>query len=225
MKQIAAQITENYPLMRRNTLVILLLVLTSSSYAQYKIGFQFSPILSANRVDFENNNFNIDSDGTALKVALGPIVDIQLTDNYYVSTGLLFASKRAGFEASDRVGGAPFKEEYNLQYLQIPATLKLFTNEVSLDKRLFFQFGGTIEVNIKDEAESATQVLVEDFQFFDFSLLAGLGMEYQLGTSTIAFASLSYHRGLVNAVSAHNDMIGKVILKNDYIGLNFGVKF
>lgn len=218
------KITKINPVMRNSILVLLIFISTTAAFSQYKIGFQFSPILSANRVTHENPNYNIDSDGTALKLALGPIVDIQLTDSYFLSTGILFASKRAGFEARDAQQNT-FKEEYDLQYLQIPATMKLFTNEVSLDKRLFFQFGGNVEINIKDDSGGEGQLLVEDFQFFDFSLLAGVGMEYQLGTSTIAFASLSYHRGLVNAVSAHNDLIGKVTLKNDYIGLNFGVKF
>ncbi len=212
--------------MRKNILLVLLVMLSTSAFSQFKLGFQFSPLLSANRVQYNSDAIDLDSDGTGFRVAFGPIVDIQLTDNYYVSSGILFASKRAGFEAIDRTTGTSRTEEYSLQYVQIPATMKLFTNEVSLDKRLYFQFGGNIELNIQEEADSRDNVLVDNFRFFDFSLLAGLGMEYRLGTSTIAFGGISYHRGLVNAVSDQGEGLDDdIILKNDYIGLNFGIKF
>lgn len=212
--------------MRINIFLILFVCISVSGYSQFKLGFQFSPSLSANRVKIESNDYNIESDGTALKLAFGPIIDVPLTDNYYVSTGLLFCSKRAGFEGRETVGGPSTKEEYNLQYVQIPATMKLFTNEVSLDKRIYFQFGGLFEVNIKEEADKQEYVLVEDFRFFDLTVLAGLGMEYQLGTSTIIFGGLSYHRGLVNAVSVQvAGLGGDLTLKNDYFSLDLGIKF
>ncbi len=212
--------------MRKNILLVLLITLSTSAFSQFKLGFQFSPLLSANRVQLDSDSLDLDSDGTGLRFAFGPIVDIQLTDNYYVSSGILFASKRVGFEGTNRTTGTSGTEEYNLQYIQIPISMKLFTNEVSLDKRLYFQFGGNIELNIQEEADSRDNVLVEDFRFFDFSLLAGLGMEYRLGTSTIVFGGISYHRGLVNAVSDQGDGLDDdIILKNDYIGLNFGIKF
>lgn len=212
--------------MRKNILLLVFIMASSSAFSQVKLGFQVAPILSANRVTEESPLVDIDSDGTGLRLALGPIADFQLTDNYYVSTGILFTSKRAGFEFRSDSSAASVTEEYNLQYIQIPATMKLFTNEVGLDKRLFFQFGGTFEFNIQEKKESELNVLVEDFRFFDISLLAGLGMEYQLGTSTIAFGGISYHRGLVNAVSDQNAGLGgNLSIKNDYIALNFGIKF
>lgn len=212
--------------MRKNVLLFVLILLSSSAFSQFKLGFQLAPTLSANRVSEESDLSDIDSDGTGLRVALGPIADFQITDNYYISTGILFASKRAGFEISDPLSTSTIKEEYKLQYIQIPATMKLFTNEVGLDKRLYFQFGGTFEFNILEEKEAERNVLVEDFRLFDISLLVGLGMEYQLGTSTVAFAGISYHRGMVNAISEQNPAIdGDLSLKNDCIALNFGIKF
>ncbi|QSE98229.1 porin family protein [Fulvivirga lutea] len=211
--------------MRKIALLLFVLLFSVKSYSQFKLGFQFSPVLSANRVDYESDTESIGSDGTALKVSFGPIADFAITEHYYVSTGVLFCSKRAGFEG--QAGNSPAStEEYNLQYVQIPATMKLFTNEVSLDKRVYFQFGGTFDFNIKEEADKDEYVLVEDFRFFDFTLLAGLGLEYQVGTSTILYSGLSYHRGLINAVSEQFDGLGgDLTLKNDYFALNLGIKF
>jgi hypothetical protein len=210
--------------MRKNLILIVFVSLSTSAFSQFKLGFQFSPILSTNRVDLKSTTTNLDSDGTALRLAVGPIVDVQLTENYYFSSGILFCSKRAGFES--RVGAnPPIKEDYNLQYVQVPISMKLFTNEVALDKKIYFQVGGAFEFNVKEEANNDNNVLIEDFRLFDASLLAGLGLEYKIGTSTLLFGGFSYHRGLVNAVSKHIDVGGDIKLKNDYIAIDFGVKF
>jgi hypothetical protein len=210
--------------MRKNLILIAFVSLSTTAFAQFKLGFQFSPILSTNRVDLKSTTTDLDSDGTALRLAVGPIVDVQLTENYYFSSGILFCSKRAGFES--RVGAnPPIKEDYNLQYVQVPISMKLFTNEVALDKKIYFQVGGAFEFNVKEEANNDNNVLIEDFRLFDASLLAGLGLEYKIGTSTLLFGGFSYHRGLVNAVSKHIDVGGDIKLKNDYIAIDFGVKF
>uniref|UniRef100_UPI00404AD1F1 porin family protein n=1 Tax=Fulvivirga sp. TaxID=1931237 RepID=UPI00404AD1F1 len=212
--------------MRKNLLLILLLSLSFSAFSQYKIGFQFSPILSSNRIDFTSDDYDLETDGTGLKISTGPFVDIQLTDNYYVNVGVFYASKRVGIEARDKVntGTPPTKEEYDLQYVQIPVSMKLYTNEVSLDKRIYFQFGAALEFNVEEKLKD--NVIVEDFRLFDTSLLAGLGMEYQIGTSTMVFGGISYHRGLVNIISESVDGLGgDLAMKNDYIALDLGIKF
>ena len=206
-------------------MIVCLLMIGTTTFAQLKLGVQFAPTISANRVEYEGTDFDLDSDGTGLRMVFGPIVDYQLTDNYYLSSGLLFTSKRGAFEIN-YPDGTKGTEEYKLHYIQLPATMKLFTNEVALDKKIFFQFGGSFDFNIQEEPENTDNTLVKDFFFMDVSLIAGLGLEYQLGTSTIAFAGISYHRGLINQV----DEVGEfpaddITLKNDYIGFNFGVKF
>ncbi len=213
--------------MRKNLLLILLLSLSFSAFSQFKIGFQFSPILSSNRIDFTSDDYDLETDGTGLKMATGPFVDIQLTDNYYFNVGVFYASKRVGIEVRDKINNTPpTKEEYNLQYVQIPLSMKLYTNEVSLDKRIYFQFGAALEFNMEEKSAEASNVIVEDFRLFDTSLLAGLGMEYQIGTSTMVFGGISYHRGLVNTISESVDGLGgDLAMKNDYIALDLGIKF
>lgn len=212
--------------MRKNLLLILLLSISFSAFSQFKIGFQFSPILSSNRIDFTSDDYDLETDGTGLKIATGPFVDIQLTDNYYVNVGVFYASKRVGIEQRDKVNTTtpPTKEEYDLEYVQIPLSMKLYTNEVSLDKRIYFQFGAALEFNVEEKLKD--NVIVEDFRLFDTSLLAGLGMEYQIGTSTMVFGGISYHRGLVNIISESVDGLGgDLAMKNDYIALDLGIKF
>ena len=209
--------------MIKNILLIVFLFGAFLSHGQFKIGLQFSPALSTNRVVTESDTLSIDSDGSGLKFAAGAIIDIELTESYFFSTGLLLVSKRAGLEAASQ--NLSTKEEYSLQYIQIPLSLKLFTNEVALDKKIFFQVGGSLEFNVKEDPKQTSNIFIDDFKLFDSSLLLGVGMEYRMGVSTTAYGGFSYHRGLVNNIADHIAMDEGFILKSDYISLDLGVKF
>ncbi|MEP2773683.1 MAG: porin family protein [Fulvivirga sp.] len=215
-------------LLRKILLIAILAVVATPSFAQFTLGLKFSPTLSTNRIDASSDSTSFGSDGTGVRVALGPIADIEIRENYFLSTGLLFVSKRVGVEATTNNNAneqTTFKEEYSLQYLQVPITLKLFTNEVALDKKIYFQVGGTLDFNINEEPKSQDNFLIEDFLIFDSSLLIGMGMEYKVGVNTVLFGGLTYQRGLVNAINEHAPLDGDFSLKNDYISLDLGVKF
>ncbi|WP_185154207.1 porin family protein [Fulvivirga sp. M361] len=204
----------------------MLLFLAGGSLAQFKIGLQMTPILSTNRITADSDTLNIETNGTGLRFAFGPIIDVQIKENYYFSSGLLFVSKRAGIEAS-RPGdaGTPIRETYKLQYLRVPLALKLFTNEISIDKKIYFKLGTTMEFNIEEEAKDKANFLVDNFKFFDSSLLAGIGLEYRLGVNTTIFGGFTYNRGLLNVVSDQAPLDTDLTLKNDYVGIDLGVKF
>lgn len=210
--------------MRKNLLLVVALVVSSTcAMAQFKLGFKFSPSLSANRIDSDSDVVSFSSDGTGLRFTAGLIADYAITENYYFSTGILLASKRAAFKVTEPDGVR--KEEYALQYIQLPVSLKLFTNEVALDKRIYFQVGATMDVNVKEEPKKDSYVYIEDFKLFDASLLIGTGLEYKVGVNTIVFGGFTYSRGLLNTVDEQIDLDQDIILKNDYIGLDLGVKF
>ena len=203
------------------------LLLQGTLQAQFKLGFQLSPTLSTNRINAESDSLNLNTDGAGLRVAFGPTIDVPIQENYFFSSGLLFVSKRAGIEATRQGGspGIPVRETYGLQYLQVPLSLKLLTNEVALDKRIYFQFGTTLEFNIQEEPDEEDNFLLEDFRWFDSSLLAAVGVEYKIGLNTTLFGGFSYHRGLINAVSESADVIDDIRYRNDYLGLDLGIKF
>ncbi|MEM6359864.1 MAG: porin family protein [Bacteroidota bacterium] len=213
--------------MSKYVLVIWLsLVSIISANAQFKLGIQFSPTLSTNRIEANSDSLNLDTDGTGLRMALGPIIDYQIKDNYYFSSGLLFVSKRVGVEATRVDGsGLPNRETYSLQYLQVPISLKLFTNEVSIDKKFYFQMGTTMEFAIDEKSKEDENFLIEDFALFDASLLLAFGLEYRLGVNTTLFGGFSYHRGLFNVVSDQVALDTDLKFKNDYLGLDMGIKF
>ncbi|EMR04313.1 porin family protein [Cesiribacter andamanensis] len=211
--------------MKKACLVLLGLALAIGAQAQSKIGIKFSPTLSTNRVNYEGSDFSVNSDGIGGRFVFGVVYDLFLADNYSFSTGLMYAPKRVGLEVTDRTTSMTRTEAYSLQYLQLPASLKLFTNELALDTRMYFQLGGLLDVKINEKAQSDDNRYIDKFQFFDFSVHLGAGAEYRLGYNTVLFGGFFYNRGVVNAARRTNDFADKLRINNDLLGLDLGIKF
>lgn len=212
-------------LMRKLLVFSVLILVGYNGLAQIQMGFKASPLISTNRVDIETDAAQADSDGSAFRFSFGPIADFSLdnNENYHFSTGFWLSSKRAGISYTD--GSTRITQAYSLQYIQLPATLKFYTNEIGLDKRIFFQFGPTLDFKVSEKLKEGDRSVrvVDDFRFFDMTLYMAAGLEYQVGNTTRLFGGISYSRGLINAASdAIND---EIIYKNDYIGLELGVMF
>lgn len=212
-------------IVRRIVFTIVMLFLATAAFSQATIGFTFSPLLSTNRVDYDRDSQNRDftSNDTGLRFSAGPIVDINLFENYYASTGILFINKRVGITAND--AGVKKEEVYNLHYVSLPATMKLFTNEIALDTRVYFQFGTAFEFLVSQKPQEETNFYINEFRIFDAALLLGIGTEYQAGINTALFGGFTYSRGLINTVSETTQLENKLQIKNDLLSLNLGIKF
>jgi len=203
---------------------ILLLFLSFSyigSQAQVKIGAQLSPTLSFNRLDDDDALEEFGNSGVGGRLIAGAIVDYMFQENYYLSSGIFFIPKRVGIESA--TDGR--EEAYRLHYIQLPATAKLFTNEIALDVRLYFQAGFALDIKILEDNLSDDPQFVSEFSPVDASLLLGTGAEYQLGYNTILFGGFSYRRGLGNVVRSTDADVGDLVIKNDLFSLDMGIKF
>lgn len=214
--------------MRKLLFILLTFFTFQAAQAQSKIGIKFAPTLSTNRINSTGEGYSVNSNGVGGRFIFGPIVDLLIVENYYFNTGLLFAPKRIGITVTNTTTATPISEEqtYKLQYLQLPATLKLFTNELALDTRVFFQLGGLLDVKIASNTQdNYTTNFIDKTRLFDFSVHLGTGVEYRLGYNTLLFGGIFYNRGLVNAVTRTAEGGPDINVKNDLIGLDLGVKF
>lgn len=91
--------------------------------------------------------------------------------------------------------------------------------------RIYFQVGLTLDVNIMEDNITEDATYIQNFRNFDSSVLLASGLEYRIGYSTTVYGGLSYRRGLVNVVKDPGANIGEVIIKNDLLSLDLGVKF
>ena len=209
---------------RKNTifLVLFILLISSPAFSQFELGLQLSPSLSFNRIDDDDATVGLSTNGVGARIMAGVIADVYIRENYYFNTGLFFVPKRVGIEDADN----NIEEAYRLHYLQLPATLKLYTNEVALDLRMYFQVGLALDIKILEDELSDEVNYVQNFQPIDANVLVASGLEYRIGYSTTLYGGFSYRRGLVNVVRSQFDPnVGEIIIKNDLLSLDIGVKF
>lgn len=227
--------------MKKLLFTLLALAGSSTAFAQVEIGLKLSPSITSLRTDAPSAS-KFENGDTKLSLGGGLLVDYFFGENYAFSTGLFLTGRGGTFTYSDRggVSGQSFtaKQKFNVQYLELPATVKLFTNEVSPGTRVYFQVGGALAVPVGtringekryvDQYNSKETKASDHIKFIDANVLAGAGVEYQLGANTKLFGGLSYHRGLVNINSYFGDErndIKDVVIKNSEVALDFGIKF
>ncbi len=215
------------------------LAMSLPAFSQTKLGLRLSPGLSFSRSEAANAG-NVENSNAALRFTFGPIADIFFRENYAFSTGLWFSTRRVGFRAASVTNNqtdAPSGDYYiNTQYLQLPVSIKLFTNEVSPDLRIFFQLGGTVDIKIQENPDFSTSNDNALLLPFDVGALVGSGFELVMGPNTILLGGLSYNRGLLNVMrrrannnitvnQASIEQIGRLNSRQDFVSVDIGIKF
>lgn len=219
----------------RKFLLLSVLVISLSSYsnAQSKLGLKFSPAISSNRVSLVDSLYDVESSNSPFKFSIGLIYDHEITETYYFSTGLIFVPKYVGFNVTEEADqptanytGKNSQEEYRLNYLQIPLSLKLFTNEIQPDTRIFFQVGLAPEIKVFSEPVEEDYDLIEDFAAMDATILFGGGVEYRAGINTTLFAGFTYQRGLANVIKSETFGFQEDLkIRSTIVSFDLGIKF
>ena len=212
----------------------------STASAQVEIGLKVSPSITNLRADSPGGLTDTGFKNEKSKVGFGGgvIIDYFFGQNYAFSTGLFLTGKGGTVSYFDPNTKNREQQKIGIQYLEVPVTVKLFTNDIAEATKLYFQVGGTLNAaiaarinsnkfyqdpgNNNGESKASKHVIIPDV-----GLLAAFGVEYQIGQSTRLLAGLSYHRGIVN-IDRYFDNTRKfrdVTLKNNEIALDLGIKF
>ncbi len=209
------------------TILVILFVETSKAQIEeYRIGITVGPSVSYVRTATESASTNIDRESSELKFLLGAFVDIQFKENYFFHTGVNFATRSTKINVTDPVffSGNRIAAEYDHEYLQIPLLLKLYTNEVTLDTKVFFNLGLVPEVRLNTSSNNVAAVT--EFQHLDLTGNFGGGLERAIGIQTSLFAAINYNIGFLNQVKEQSPALSdEIVIKNNLIALEFGIKF
>ncbi|HRH34017.1 MAG TPA: outer membrane beta-barrel protein [Catalimonadaceae bacterium] len=231
------------------TKVILFSILLVSSFSllaqenKFKLGIRFAPMIAFNKIADVDDKDSVafESNGAGLRFSAGFFGDFHFGKNYAFHTGLWYTVNRSAAKyTSPKYGNG--ESVYNLQMLQIPIALKLFTNEIAQDMKLYFTLGGTIAVKINEKRIdwSSDNGYFERpgsgkaFSLGDIGLLLGMGTEYQMAENTILYGGIVYNRGLIDAMSKdglfpkggdNRDAKDYFTLNNQLLGLELGIKF
>ena len=223
--------------MKKLTLLMLFLVAGFSAMAQVEIGLMVSPTITGNRFIAEDR-YNFEKENSSLRLGVGVVADYFFAQNYAFSTGLLYRSK--GSEISynytrEDAGGATVttrgKDDISLQYIELPVTLKLFTNEVAPGTIAYFQVGGSLNTKVAAQVNNKKVIdgdkVGKRFNIFEADALLGGGVEFQMGQSTKIFGGITYHRGLTDIDDYYEKQLGdkNIALKNNGVSVDVGVKF
>ena len=225
-------------------LMIVLPLISNAQDSKFKLGLRFAPGISMSRVqDLSEDNVAWSSGSAGLRFSAGLTGDFNFGKNYSFYTGVWYTVMKAGLKASVDDSAAiknSAESEINIQYLQVPLALKLFTNEIATDVKLYFVVGGTaglalkeISLSYKDDGKKFQKAaLGKGYSIGDVGLLLGAGAEYRLGESTTLFAGISYNRGLLNVPSvkgpliwANKEVDGMYDMNLSQINLEMGIKF
>ncbi len=234
--------------MKNLLLIILVTVLCGEVVAQdqavgpkmrkkFRIGFNLSPAVDF----FQPNTDGVDLDKAKAKFGYGMMGEYAFTNNYAIAFGLEHkmggASLDFGADADVRYLTQPDTLEnrlltrtYRYDYVNLPITLKLMTNEIGYFT-YFGQFGVDVSVlasaRTKDELQQlikpATDSTDADFaaatetdftgrydqsMFINVKLRIGVGFEWNFSGNTSLVASISYHNGFIDLMRDPDD--GKV---------------
>jgi hypothetical protein len=219
----------------RKFVLALALLSTLGASAQSKLGLKFSPIISSSRITLVDSVYDVEQSASKVAFSLGLIYDHQISETYFISTGLIYLPKSLGYNLIREDGAALTSsadgkrnptESYKVQYLQIPTTLKLFTNEILPDGKIFFQVGTALEFLVNSLPRDEDYDQITEFKKMDFSVILGTGFEYRAGINTTIFAEVSYQRGLVNQIKAlQNTYQEELFIRSNLVSIDLGIKF
>ncbi len=174
--------------------------------------------------------------GFMAEFALAPnIIIASGFDVMYGSGKLKFADTLFIFDSSI-AKQSDINSLYKIQYLQIPITIKMRTNEINyfryymrLGSSLGFRIGTkyTEEISAKDGSLVSTpydnEKAIDRVPLFRASFDVGGGIEYSLGGTTALLAEIYFNNGLTNSLKEYNNF--KYNAKVNYLMLRVGVLF
>ena len=229
----------------RKTLLIISLVtmITMSGNAQFKnarFGIKLGPT-----VDWANSGSTATQNGgIGIGFNLGLVYDHYLSNNIAVSSGVNCNFLRMKYSFTDVRKIDDFLEEANVMVnrrlkatnIEIPLKLKVKVDVVD-SFNAYVEAGGGLSFNSKDlgkDEYSYNWVSYEGQSYVDctdqyrplqFSMVFGLGAEYEINRNLSAFAQLTFDHAFSNAFNSSLAKQTGSILRNNYVGIEAGIMF
>ena len=203
---------------------------------KFHFGLGVTPGLSWIRAGSDD----LTGDGSKFGFNYGLITEFAFTENYAFATGLTVDHKGGKLKTKEDIflivvtdslipdtllSGIGFFD-YNLRYVEIPATIKMKTNQIG-SIRYYGQFGlapGFL-IGAKGTTKIGSETLLDDedvkdnINNFNISLVIGLGLEYNLSGNTNLLVGVVYKNGFSDLING--DSKGNV----NTLGLNVGILF
>lgn len=221
--------------MKKSILIIMIFcALGASAQSTFRFGLTATPVFDWLRIEGNTT----ENAGTKFGFQYGLLFDqtIGNVERYAFSTGVVINYVNVGTTATDTVFDVTAESALRVQYIEIPLTMRLRTNEVNYIT-YYGQFGLTpgfrikargdfsvdgvsagedIDMTEKDNITDAT------YNLMNISLTLGAGAEYALTENTSLIGGIFWQNGFANVIDDDVDD-NNAYLKQ--IGVRLGVLF
>ena len=217
--------------MQKYILSLIILLYPLQIFAQ---GLSFSVVTDPQVTWMNSDSKRIERAGANFGIGGGLVMDHYFAENYAFSTGLFIQGTRGNLRFSDsldfRYGGsrdtlpAGSTVNYKRQYLTIPFSLKLKSNEIGYS-RFFAHLGLNTYINLKatgdvENFNISGEDIREEVRFFMMSYFIGGGLEYSLGGNTALLGGIYWTSGILD-VTKNPDYSAHI----SSVSLRMGIKF
>lgn len=219
--------------------IVVLIVFSHSAIAQYKsisLGVKVAPGIGWLKTDQSGYS----SQGVVPGFAWGLVSEFYFAENYAFSTGFNFNFQNGKLSyPEERAGlGGVLTRKYRLKYLEIPAMIKMRTNEI-IGLRFFGQIGLGLGVRLNSKGKDVFQPTGNTTQATDYSnidsqtrlfkaaMIIGTGVEYPFDKSTSLVAGINFNNGFSNALKGESTVNPGVEHKGvpNFLELSIAVMF
>lgn len=192
--------------------------LTKAQDQKFHFGLKVSPTMAWMKPDTKG----VDSEGAKLGFSYGIITEFNFQENYAIASGVQVTYRGGKLSFPNPLLPGRFESTYNIQYIELPITLKMKTNDLA-GFRYFGQFGFVPGVNISAKADIPGEDdadIKDDIVPVNVAMLIALGTEYTISGSTVLMTSLEFNNGFIDILEANSAKA-----RTNYIALNIGVLF
>lgn len=218
---------------------LLVLLLVPQVFSQNNPGFRFGLKASPAIAWMRPETRGYEQSGIRIGYTYGFISDISLGDFYAFSTGLsinMIGGKLTYPEQISPTEQVSLKRNYQLNYLEIPLTIKMHTQEIGY-LTYYGRFGLGAGVNLRSKASDSyvsggNNITIElddiksDTRLLRGSLIVGLGVEYSLGGRTSVTGGITFNNGFTNVLKGTNTVLNrKPSAINNFLEFTMGIMF
>ena len=231
--------------MKRLLTSLSLMILSISGFAQDETVLHFGLKAAPSLAWLRSDTPGYTSDGSKFGFSYGLMTEFKFAPNYAFATGIDISYRGGKFKTVTDIknpsGGDSLNisnaSSYTLQYIEIPLTLKLKTNEIGY-LSYYLQAGVAPGWNIRARQNFTTTTQItsggstitssatgegvdikDDINNLNFSMIIGGGVEYTISGSTVLLAGLQFNNGFIDVFD------GDAKVNSNFLALTLGVLF
>lgn len=197
-------------------------------------GLKAAPSLAWLRTDSKG----LQSNGSKFGFTYGLITEFKFSDNYSFATGIdvTYRGGKTRTTEESLLNTIVSDKSITLQYVEIPITLKLKTNEIGY-LTYYLQAGLAPGINIRarNDVKSSTQDkttgavttyestnddIGSSINTLNLSMIIGGGVEYTLSGSTVLLAGIQFNNGFLDVDDRTDYKVN-----SNYLALTIGILF